>query len=148
MPGAARRTNEPRAKNVLIVLEQGDMSHLDTWDPKPDVATDHRSPFKPVNTNIPGIQFTELLSRTARIDNKLAVVRSMIHPKSGAGGHPKGTQYMLSGSHPSGPIEMPDIGSIVEKIREANACSFRPTSWCPATASRPWKRERDFFRKL
>ncbi|MCH7988844.1 MAG: DUF1501 domain-containing protein [Planctomycetes bacterium] len=122
---ASHSTKRPRAKNVLVVLEQGAMSHVDTWDPKPDVATDHRSPFKPVSTNVPGIQFTELLSHTARIADKLAVVRSMFHPKSGANGHPKGTQYMLSGSHPGGPIEMPDIGSVVAKIQETQ-CSYLP----------------------
>lgn len=111
-------SNSPRpaAKNVLVILEQGGMSHMDTWDPKPLAPSDHRSPFKPISTSASGIQFTELLAHTSRVADKLAVVRSMIHPKAGANGHPEGTQYMLSGSHPGGPMEMPDIGCIVSKI--------------------------------
>jgi len=122
---AAGSKKQPRAKNVLVVLEQGAMSHIDTWDPKPDVVAEHRSPFKPVSTNVPGIQFTELLAKTGRVADKLAIVRSMFHPKAGANGHPQGTQYMLSGSHPRSPLEMPDIGSIVARIQQSE-CSYLP----------------------
>jgi hypothetical protein len=106
-----------KAKNVLVILEQGGMSHIDTWDPKPDVALDHRSPYKPVATRVPGMQFTELLAKTARVADKLTVVRSM-HHRNGrvASGHPDGTQYALSGSHPGSAIEMPDIGSMVAHV--------------------------------
>ena len=62
------------------------------------------------------MHFTELLTHTARVADKLAVVRSMYHPKGGANGHPDGTQYVLSGSHPSSPLDMPDIGSVVSQL--------------------------------
>ncbi|MBY0524637.1 MAG: DUF1501 domain-containing protein [Gemmataceae bacterium] len=114
-----------RAKNVLVILEQGGLSHVDTWDPKPDVVSEHRSPFKPIATKVPGMQFTELLAKTARLADKLAVVRSMRHPKGGANGHPTGTQYALSGAHPSGGNEMPDIGSIVSHLI-GTACKYLP----------------------
>src|SRR5262249_46453196 len=55
-----------RARSVLVILEQGGMSHHDTWDPKPEWQAEHRSPFKPIATNVPGIRFTELLTMTAR----------------------------------------------------------------------------------
>jgi hypothetical protein len=105
-----------QAKNVLVILEQGGLSHMDTWDPKPEAVADHRSPFKPIPTKVPGIRFTELLSETARVADKLAVVRSMWHPKSGASGHPDGTKYMLSGAHPNSLIPMPDVGSVVSQV--------------------------------
>ncbi|MEY5016165.1 MAG: hypothetical protein RIS92_2523, partial [Verrucomicrobiota bacterium] len=101
-----------RAKRVLVILEQGGLSHMDTWDPKPDAPAEHRSPYKPISTNVAGIQFTELLAKTAKVADKLAVVRSM-HHKVKVDDHPKGTQYTLSGEIPGGPVEMPDIGSIV-----------------------------------
>ena len=113
---ASSTNQKPAAKNVLVVLEQGGLSHMDTWDPKPDAPSDHRSPFKPISTSTSGIQFTELLANTSRVANKLAIVRSMRHPKAGASEHPGGTQYMLSGSHPSNPLEMPDIGCVATKI--------------------------------
>ena len=128
---AAANSAKPAAKNVLVILEQGGLSHIDTWDPKPEAVAEHRSPFKPISTNVPGIQFTELLSNTARVADKLAVVRSMRHPKAGANGHPDGTQYMLSGSHPSSPMEMPDIGCIATKILGSECRDLPPYIMVP-----------------
>lgn len=128
---AAASSAKPAAKNVLVILEQGGLSHLDTWDPKPDAVAEHRSPHKPISTNVPGIQFTELLANTARVADKLAIVRSMRHPKAGANGHPDGTQYMLSGSHPSSPMEMPDIGCIATKILGSQCRDLPPYIMVP-----------------
>jgi len=122
------------AKNVLVVLEQGGMSHTDTWDPKPLVATENRSPHPPVDSNVAGIQFTELLKKTSRVADKLAVVRSMYHPQPGANGHPKGTQYMLSGAHPGGPTEMPDIGSVVARVMGTSARHLPPYVMVPGNS--------------
>ena len=114
------------AKSVLVIYEQGGLSHMDTWDPKPEAYADHRSPFKPIATKVPGIQFTELLPHTAKIADKLAVVRSMYHAKQGADAHPNGTQYALSGSHPGNvALTMPDIGSIVSYVI-GTKCKYLP----------------------
>ncbi len=122
------------AKNVLVVLEQGGMSHVDTWDPKPETPAENRSPYRPIDTKAPGIQFTELLRNTARVADKLAVVRSMHHPKRGANGHPTGTQYMLSGAHPGGPIEMPDIGSVVVRVQGSECKKLPPYIMVPGNS--------------
>ncbi|MHC4879258.1 MAG: DUF1501 domain-containing protein [Planctomycetota bacterium] len=114
-----------QAKNVLVILEQGGLSHMDTWDPKPEATAEHRSPFEPVSTVVPGMQFTSLLSKTAQLADRLTVIRGMHHTKSGANGHPKGTQYALSGAMPGGPLEMPDIGSIVAH-RMGSECRYLP----------------------
>lgn len=131
---ASVKASQRRAKNVLVVLEQGGMSHVDTWDPKPSVATEHRSPYAPIETNVAGMQFTELLRKTARVADKLAVVRSMYHPKPGANGHPRGTQYMLSGAHPGGPTEMPDIGSMVALLMGTSAPHLPPYIMVPGNS--------------
>lgn len=127
----ATGASKPAARNVLVILEQGGLSHMDTWDPKPHAPTDHRSPFKPISTTVPGMQFTSLLSHTSRVADKLAVVRSMMHPKSGANGHPDGTQYMLSGSHPNSPVEMPDIGCIATRILGSECRDLPPYIMVP-----------------
>lgn len=127
---AASRT-KPAAKNVLVILEQGGLSHMDTWDPKPFAPSDHRSPFKPIATSVSGIQFTELLAHSSRVADKLAVVRSMWHPKAGANGHGEGTQYMLSGSHPNSLLEMPDIGCVATKILGSQCRDLPPYIMVP-----------------
>lgn len=111
-----------RAKQVLVVLEQGGVSHVDTLDPKPETAVEHRSPYRPIDTNVPGIQFTELMKHTSRHADKLAVVRSMTH---NIGGHPEGTAYLLQGFKPGGPLEMPDIGAAVSHV-VGSACAYLP----------------------
>ncbi len=121
----------PAAKRVIVILEQGGLCHLDTWDPKPDAIIEHRSPFKPISTSVPGIQFTSLLGRTARIAHKLAVVRSMHHNKAGADAHPNGTQYALSGAHPSSAVEMPDMGCVVTQLLGRKNASLPPYVMVP-----------------
>jgi hypothetical protein len=120
-----------KAKNVLVLLEQGGLSHIDTWDPKPEMVAERRSPYKPIDTNVPGIQFTELLPQTARIADKLAIVRGFHHKRAGADAHPNGTQYVLSGAHPSLPLTMPDIGCVVSKILGSDYGALPPYIMVP-----------------
>src|ERR1700722_3952509 len=63
--GAVRRPGWGKAKSVIMVYLQGGPSHLDLWDPKDNVPDNVKSVFKPINTKIPGIQFTELLPKLA-----------------------------------------------------------------------------------
>lgn len=114
------------ARQVLVILEQGGLSHIDTWDPKPESPADHRSPYKPIATVVPGIFFTELLSKTAGVADKLSIVRSMYHKDGGVNGHPDGTQYTLSGEVPGGPLEMPDMGSVASHVL-GSRCDYLPS---------------------
>jgi hypothetical protein len=122
---AGKSSTRAAAKNVLVILEQGGLSQMDTWDPKPEAVVEHRSPMQPIATKVTGMRFTELLSETARVADKLAVVRSMWHPKAGASGHGEGTQYMLSGAHPGGVVPMPDMGSIASQVL-GSTCHYLP----------------------
>lgn len=120
------------AKNVLVILEQGGLSHMDTWDPKPDAVSEHRSPHRPIATSAVGVRFTDLLPHTAAVADKLAVVRSFHHAKGGADAHPNGTQYVLSGAHPSGAaLEMPDIGSVAGHVLGGVNTSLPPYVMVP-----------------
>lgn len=119
---AKQQGRAARAKNVLVILEQGGVSHLDTFDPKPLLPAEHRSPFKPIATNVPGIQFTELLTHTARHADKLVLLRSMNH---GVSDHGAGTAYMLQGHPMGGPIKHPDMGCVVSQ-KLGSACRWLP----------------------
>src|SRR5690606_14361494 len=79
---------------VIMVWKPGGCSHIDTYDPKPQAASEYRDPFATIPTKIPGVQFTELLPMQAAIADKFTVLRSM---RQGAGGHPAGSMQMLSG---------------------------------------------------
>jgi hypothetical protein len=119
---AAEHASNGHAKQVLVIFEQGGVSHTDTWDPKPTTTPIHRSPFKPIDTTVPGLQFTELLIRTSKVADKLSVVRCMRQPKPNVGNsHPLGSQYIFSGCDPTGPVEMPDMGSVVSQLKGTEA---------------------------
>jgi uncharacterized protein (DUF1501 family) len=99
-PGLLRLRAENAAKPasertaVILVWLRGGCSHLDTYDPKPDIGSEYRGPFKPISTKVPGTQLTELLPLQARIADKFTLVRSFTHT---GGGHPAGSLQMLTG---------------------------------------------------
>jgi hypothetical protein len=129
----AERPRKARAKNVLLLVEHGGMSHVDTWDPKPQAAAEHRTPLALVSTKTPGVHFTELLSKTAQISDRLAVVRGMRHATR-VDDHPRGMQYILSGEAPGGPIEMPDMGSVAAFLLGSECKYLPPYIQIPATS--------------
>lgn len=83
---------EPTA--IILVWLRGGCSHLDTWDPKPDAPSEFRSPFTPINTNVPGIVLTELLPSLSKCADKYSLLRSVAHT---GGGHPAGSLQVLAG---------------------------------------------------
>src|SRR5262245_1893090 len=83
-----------KAKKVLLVFLTGAPSHIDTFDPKPDAPEEVRGLFKPIPTNVAGIQVCEHLPLTAARADKFAIVRSMTH---GLPVHEIGTHYLLTG---------------------------------------------------
>ncbi len=129
-PSVARR--QAAARNVLVVYEEGGISQMDTWDPKPDAPVDHRSPYRPISTSVPGIQFSSLMPQIARLADKLSVVRSMTTTK--VAGHIEGCLEFLKGYRFDSPLfqgpslgthRFPDIGSIVVD-RLGTACPELP----------------------
>jgi hypothetical protein len=84
----------PRAKACILLFMWGGPAHQDTWDMKPDAPSEYRGAFKPISTNVPGIQICEHLPRMAGHADKLALIRSMTH---GDVDHTTGTHFLLTG---------------------------------------------------
>ena len=82
-----------RTKSVVLVFLTGGGSHIDMFDPKPD-SPEVKGEFDPIDTQIPGVEFGELMSGMAQRANRLAIVRSMSH---GDNRHLSGTHNTLSG---------------------------------------------------
>ena len=104
-------TQQPQAKQVLVVYEEGGISQMDTWDPKPDAPVDHCTPYKPIATNVPGVQYSSLMPLLAPQADKLAVVRSMTTAE--APSHPNACKEFFKGYPFDAPFDFPDIGSVV-----------------------------------
>src|SRR5215510_6502045 len=64
-------------KAVIMIFLPGGPSHQDMFDLKMDAPLEIRGEFKPIPTNVPGIQICEHLPRLARMTDKLAIVRSI-----------------------------------------------------------------------
>jgi len=71
-----------RAKSVILIYNCGAPSHIDLWDMKPDADADVRGLFKPIPTNVFGIEISELMPRLAKQADKYAIVRSVGHTQS------------------------------------------------------------------
>jgi len=111
---AADESSTPRARSCILIWLDGGPSHLDTFDLKPDAPAEVRGPFRPIDTNVAGVQVSELLPRTAQLMDKIALVRSLTSP---LGEHNFGTHYLLTGYRPSPVVEYPAFGSVLAHCR-------------------------------
>jgi hypothetical protein len=104
------KTREGVAKSVIQIFLPGGMAHQESWDPKPYAPTEYRGPFGTINTSIKGIKFSQNLKHTAKIANKMTIIRSMAH---GEAAHERGTHNMFTGYKPSPALQYPAMGSVV-----------------------------------
>ena len=74
---AAAAGNVKSKTNVILFWLSGGPSHLDMWDPKPDAPREIRGPFGHIPTKLPGVHVCEHLPLTARIMDKLTLIRSV-----------------------------------------------------------------------
>ena len=65
-----------RGKSVIMICLGGGPSHIDTYDMKPGAPSEIRGEFRPIKSNVPGMELSELLPQQAKIADKFAVVRS------------------------------------------------------------------------
>ena len=77
---ATRGAAASKIKSCILLFYYGGPCQLDTWDMKPDAPVEVRGQFRSVATKAPGIRICEHLPKTARVMDKLAIIRSMHHP--------------------------------------------------------------------
>jgi hypothetical protein len=91
------RPDEPLARSCVLFVLHGGPSQLDVWDLKPSAPAEVRGEFKPIATNVPGMQITEHLPRLARMAHRFTIVRSMTHT---AINHNAATYFVTTGQPP------------------------------------------------
>ncbi|MGE0606317.1 MAG: DUF1501 domain-containing protein [Pirellulales bacterium] len=122
--------SQARIRNCITIFLVGSPGHLDTWDMKPDAPDDVRGKFKPIETNVPGVQICEHFPQMARMMDKVALVRSL-HHNSGAS-HENGQRWMMTGQDFSPNNIQPHSGSVVSRV-------FGPRGDLPASIILPGK---------
>lgn len=106
---AGKLAGNKSKRSVIMIFNLGAPSQLDTFDMKPDAPLEIRGPFKPIATNAPGIQISELFPEHAKLADKFSLVRSCFH--RGAAVHDAGWQIMQTGRQFSGGVNTPHVGS-------------------------------------
>ncbi len=119
--GEGRVRGAAKDTRVILFWMSGGPGHMETWDPKPDAVAQFRGPLGAIRTNVPGVQFGELLPEEAKLMDRLAVLRSVNH---GSGDHTKGNHWMLTGyegpafNAPNFNHQLrPSLGSVASKLR-------------------------------
>ena len=104
---------------VILLWLPGGAPHMEMYDMKPDAPAEYRGEFKPIRTNVPGIDVGEHLPLHAKHADKFTIVRSVCHKFSDHGG---GHKRFLTGRDPFQPTgfvnDFPMVGSIVAKCRD------------------------------
>lgn len=120
---AAAPTAAARAKACILIWMDGGPSHYETFDPKPEAPVEIRGDYHTIATKLPGVHFSQHMTRLAAIADRISIIRSIRHDQ---GNHGAGNHYMMTGAPPRIPVGCgafvsfhPSMGSAV--ARECNS---------------------------
>ena len=106
-------------RSCIVLFHYGGPSHLESFDPKPHAPAEVRGEYQTISTTVPGTQISEHWPLTARVMDRIALVRSVHHPMRN---HNSAASEVLTGRTPaSGDLELladearsfPSLGSAV-----------------------------------
>jgi len=114
-----------KAKSVILLMLLGGPPQHESWDPKPDAPAEIRGEFSPISTAVPGIQVGELMPLTARLVDRIGILRGVA---SGDNAHSSSGYQMLTGqphlplnvenARPGFPNDWPVLGGILKQLRQ------------------------------
>lgn len=114
-----------KAKSCIVLFLMGGPPQHSTWDPKPDTPPEIRGEFKPIDTCVPGIQLSELMPGTARVADKICVLRAV---SSNDNAHSSSGYFMMTGqphqpmnfenANPGAPNNHPCLGGVVRRLKQ------------------------------
>jgi hypothetical protein len=127
----AQQGSRPGHKALINVFLPGGPPHQDMWDLKPEAPAEVRGEFKPISTNVPGIQICELFPKLALMMDKLAVIRSIVDAR--------GPHYAEQCMMPRIDPNSPSLGAWVSRL-QGSACPEIPPnlSLFYRTSHAPW----------
>jgi len=104
-------------KSLIWIQVNGGLSHVDTFDPKPNAPDGIRSPYTTIQTSLPGIHFTELLPRLAAKAHRIRLIRTM-HQIVPGSAHTDGSYRIMTGQSDV-TKDHPYVGSVVARLNPA-----------------------------
>jgi len=117
-PQPAQAARGAKSKSVIQVFLWGGMSHIDTWDPKPDAGSEYMGELaKVIPTNVDGIQLNGLFPELAKQADKFSLIRSMTHRNNG---HETAAYLMQTGHTPGERLAYPSVGAVFALFKKAD----------------------------
>ena len=101
-------------KAVIMVFLAGGPPHQDMFDLKPGAPAEVRGEFDPIDTNVPGIQISEMMPRIAGMMDKFAIIRSLVGAEGRHDSFECSTGRHFRGNQPQG--GWPAMGSSLSKL--------------------------------
>jgi hypothetical protein len=111
--GANQSTPSGKAKSAIMIYLPGGPSHMDMYDLKPEAPAEFRGEFKPIDTNVSGVQICEHFPMQAKMWDKLACVRSIISVDE----HSDSLVMTGYSQNSNKGVGHPSFGSVVSKLR-------------------------------
>jgi hypothetical protein len=106
----------PSHKAIIMIFLPGGPSHQDIFDLKMNAPQEIRGEFKPIPTNVPGLEITEHLPRMARVMDKCTVIRSMVGALDDHNAFQCMTGHVARNQPPGG---WPSLGSCLTYLKGA-----------------------------
>lgn len=116
---ARAASDTKRDRSVILIWLDGGPSHMDLYDMKPEAPAEYRGIWRPIRTNVSGIEISELFPKQAQVADKFSIVRSLHHDTGDhfAGGHRMLTTKDMGVSGAATAGKFPSLGSIVAAQR-------------------------------
>lgn len=108
-PGLADEVKK-RQKRCILLWMNGGASQFETFDMK--VGRTTGGPFRPINTNVAGVEVCELLPKISQQMDKLTVIRSM---RTSQIDHPQGIHLMHTAYSETANVRFPELGAVIAK---------------------------------
>ena len=128
-------------KSLIMIYLCGAPPHMDMYDMKPLAPAEYRGEFKPIQTNVSGMEICELMPLQAKIADKLTIIRNLralatdTHvPEELLCGYPWGPE---GGPFSLKPGLRPAFGSVISKLHPRNATPAARMAARPAAANTP-----------
>ena len=106
----AARPDPVEKRSAIFIFMEGAPSHQDTFDLKPNAPAEVRGEFKPISTDVAGMQICEHMPKLAACADKYAIIRGITH---NVADHGLAKKYLLTGNKSSQTVSYPEYGSVV-----------------------------------
>jgi Protein of unknown function (DUF1501). len=120
----AEAASGKRPKSVIMIYLVGGPPHQDMFDLKPEAPAEIAGPWRPIHTNVPGMEICEAFPRLARMADKLVTIRSIADSQAGHDAY-----QVFNGHHPRTPKPnggWPQFGSAVARLQGSTRSTTPP----------------------